>query len=404
MTGREKRRKKKGIDPNYPILAAQKFIQLFEQVPRPNEEQRAILAAAYYTLATQQNISCNRSKMHVNAAIVLLKNINIKNRKANWNSQIAHAYFKRAEILEERSSFQLASRDYQHAIQALERAHSGLAIEDDDRLLLAQSAISIADLIVNEQIEVNNKALELSHPLFYINKALEHLAQTTDMSDDIWATLAYAHQTAGLALGPQYFEEAKEAFRIALLMAFKTENVRICPLLADIYTCLGLLYEQRYQSCPIEKISNNMLDHAILYFGFSLLFTPDENDEDPEDDITVLESLFEMIYRILDPYLSPLSYRINCDLIDALIYAYMCVNDQVLPNQSLAYQLNQPDALDTYAQHIYWLIIEAYHKQNPGSGLLELSDPAEVDIIPNTQTILAILQNHSIDNVYYLKK
>ncbi len=235
-------------------------------------------------------------------------------------------------------------------------------LDEADRLLIAQSAISIADLIVNEQID--DKALNLNHPLFYINKALEYLREFKEPNDDSLSTYAYAHQIAGIALSVFHFEESKEAFRVALLMAFKTETIKIAPLLTDIYTCLGLLHEQQYEDCPIKKVPEYLLDYAMIYFGLALLFTPNGTEEDDEDGLTV-DSFFDLIYRALDPYITPLSHQVICDLIDALIYTYYCILSKSLPNKMLQDELSQPAMLDNFAQHIYWLVSEAYRKQNP---------------------------------------
>ena len=70
------------------------------------------------------NNTTNQNKMHINAAIALLKKINISKRKDNWNSQIAHAYFKRAELLEEKNTFTLAIEDYGQVISVLEKNES----------------------------------------------------------------------------------------------------------------------------------------------------------------------------------------------------------------------------------------------------------------------------------------
>ena len=211
---------------NYPVIAAQKFIRLFSDVIRPNQEQQAMLAAAYYVLATEQNLSINRSKMHVNAAITLLKNIVQDYRKTNWRSQIAHAYFKRAELQEEKSAFNSAGDDYKNAITILEE-DQGKITQDKDHLLLARSALSIADLMVHEQVELNEE--KPSHPLFYVNKALEYLGKIHDLNDEIWTTYAYAHQIAGICLSTDHFNEACNAFQAALLMVFKTQDIKIKP-------------------------------------------------------------------------------------------------------------------------------------------------------------------------------
>jgi len=410
MTRLEKRSYQKSRGYLYPVNAAQKFISLFEQIVKPNEEQRSMLAAAYYTLATQQDISLSRSKMHVNSAIALLKEINIKERKENWGSQIAHAYFIRAELLEEKESYQAASLDYLHAIDALEHYYATMRLYEDDikiiadydRLLFARCAISISDLIVNEQVQPTENRFSI--PLYYINMALEQLAEIMDPDDEIWATQAYAHQIAGIALSARHFEESKEAFHTALLTAFNTESLSICSLLADIYSCIGLLYEQRYPSCVILKDSNNLIDHAMIYFGLAMLFNPTDLEEEKESDALVLESLFEMIYRVLDPFLTPLSAKVTSDVVDALIYAYLCIIENILPNQNLANQLRHRDTLDTFAQHIYWLVIEAYRKDNPGTGLLEISDPRNPEYMLHWEDIYDVLETNDSDNVHYLEK
>jgi tetratricopeptide (TPR) repeat protein len=401
MTHTDRKRLAQNRDFTYPLSAAHKFIHLYDHLKRPNEEQRAILATAYYTLSTQNNISCHRQKMHVNSAITLLKNINTQKRGNQWSSQIARAYFKRAELLEAKEAFIIATNDYVDAIAVLEQFENEKILDDTDRLLLAQSAISIADLIANEQID--DKALNLNHPLYYINKALEHLRELPKSNDDILSTYAYAHQIAGIALSVFHFEEAKEAFRVALLMAFKTEDLGISPLLADIYTCLGLLYEQQYESCSIKKSPEYLLDHAMIYFGLALLFSPREI-EDNDEDILTLDSFFDLIYRVLDPYISPLSHQLTCDLIDAVVYAYFCIVNKALPNKILQDELGQPDTFNNYAQHLYWLVSEAYRKKNPRVALnfLEILPEAEYENKLYAEDILSIITQTKANNVYYL--
>ncbi len=386
----------------YPVLIAKKFIHLFQRVKTPNDEQQAILAAAYYTLAIQHNISNTRSNMHINAAITLLKNIPPHLRKLDWASQISHAYFKRAELLEDKNAFIAALYDYQQAIVELESQKRSGFLTDKDCLILAQSAISIADLIVSDQL--NGDEIDLFHPLFYVNQALEGLAEITETDDEIWATHSYAHRVAGLALSEDHREEAKEAFRVALLMAFKTDSSKVCPLLADIYSCIGLIYEQTYSQSQIKKDSIRFLEHAKIYFDLSILFSPSEGEEleDP-DSIMTLEPVFEMIYRVLDPYLSSLSYQPVSDLIDALIFAFMCAIDKVLPNQILAYQLSHPEILDTFAQHIHWLLLEANRRKNLDSKNVELYEYNKRDVMLDMDEILDFIQNQKTNNVHYLE-
>jgi len=397
MVNLERRKNKKEACFTFPVQAAQKFIRLFQEAKHTNEEQAAMLATAYYTLATLQSLSTNQSKMHINAAIALLKKIDAYKRKENWSAQIAHAYFKRAELWEEKQNFILAIDDYCQVIRVLEETSTQL--DDEDRLLLAQAAISIADIIVNDQIRDKNI---FSHPLSYINKALEHLTKIVQYDDDVLITEAYAHQIAGISLSAQHFEEAKEAFRIALTTAFQIDAHRIFPLLTDVYTCLGLLYEQHYQRCPIQKVSDVLLDQAMIYFGLSLLFSPSESD-DREDESSILESLFEMVYRVLDPYLSPLPFQATSDIIDALICLYIYNLDNLLPNKELSQQLKEPETLDTYAQHLYWLVVEAYYKKHPRAQLYEIFYSSKMDMTLEIGDVLSKIQNNRRNNIYYLK-
>ena len=80
-----------------------------------------------------------------------------------------------------------------------------------------------------------------------------------------------------------------------------------------------------------------LLDQAMIYFGLSLLFSPSESDE-REDESSILESLFEMVYRVLDPYLAPLPFQATSDIIDALICLYIYNLDNLLLAIAMAIQ------------------------------------------------------------------
>lgn len=395
----------------YPVNVAQKFISLYQQVLHPNEEQSSVVAAAHYSLASQQNISLNRSKMHVNSAISLLKKINAQERKDNWHSQIARAYAKRAELLEEKSDFPAACLDYQRACDALH-----LPSSDYDRLLFAQCSISIADLIINEQIDANDlKTMNLGHPLLYVNRALDQITEIVEIDDNVLTTQAYGLQIAGIILGENYFEDAIEAYETAVLLSLKTESLPVTTLLADIYACYGMLYEERLEKCPIKKVPVNLIENAMIYFGMSLLFCPDEQEgfyeqyDEKESDFIILESLFEMIYRVLDPYLIPISPKVTRDLIDALIHAYLCVIEKELPNNALTLHLNNPSTLNTFAQHIYWLVQEYYRKTSTDTRLLDIASAHHSENTLHWQDIyddIERLQEKPLfnsNNIVYLK-
>jgi len=263
------------------VAAAKRFISILHHEKSINLEQQAMLAAAHYTLALQQSISSYRSKMHLNSTITLLQNIARENKEdkqsqhPNWISLLANAYTKRAELLEYEHEFTVAMKDYHRALELFDMLPHPLS--NADRLQLAQCAISIADLEVNTQnlnnnfqnqgtdnstnsidsinslnsthsINSVNSFNSLVHPLFYVNKALENLLALNQEGEEIWTTLSYAHQIAGIALIPLDVIEAAEAFRTAVSMAFKATPKAACRLLGDIYNSIGLLYEQHAET------------------------------------------------------------------------------------------------------------------------------------------------------------
>lgn len=382
---------------DYSVQAAKKYITLFYQVATPNEEQQSMLAAAHYTLALQQDIPVSHCKMHTNAAITLLQNL--PHRNHDLDSMMANAYFKRAELFEQENAFQAAGLDYQRTLMVFKQDIIK-ELSDEDKLILAQSAISIADLILNEEVDASQ--YKNTHPLFYVNKSLEFLSCLPKTEDETWTTLAYAHQVAGLSLSHIDIEDAKEAFRTAIAMTFKTEPKVACRMLGDIYNSLGLLYEQQFNQCPIQNMPRNVQDHAILYFILGLIFNPGENGYSLQEDPPLLDTLFETIYRILDPFLSPLSSAVTRDFIDALIFIYHCVTDDILPNQTLGQQLAEPETFNTFAQHIYWLVEENFYREHAESGLLKAIQPCDYDLFLDLSETLSSLLNHDSPKIHYL--
>jgi tetratricopeptide (TPR) repeat protein len=379
--------------------AAEQFVSLFHHINAPTEEQHAVLAAAHYTLASQDTISLYRSKMHLNSAITLLQGI--KNHPPNWFSLMANAYVKRAELVEQENGYTTAIFDYQRALEVFE-SYPEADITNLDKLMLAQCAISIADLVVHEQ-QFDEGFSHCFHPLFYVNQALGYLSTLPMDEDEMWTTLAYAHQIAGLALTPIDRTEAIEAFRTAITMAFKADSKVACGVLGDIYNSMGLFYEQYFHNYPIQKVPLGYSDYAMIYFGVALFFSPNEAFPYDEDNL-LLHSIFESIYRVLDPFLPSLSPTVMRDFIDALIFIYYCVSDQTLPNQELCRQLKEPEMLNTYAQHIYWLVVECYRRDNTQARLLKLVNPDKADTRLDTTELLGTILNQTPkNNVHYLK-
>lgn len=390
---------------NHSISAAKRFVSLFHHIQNPDAEQLTLLAAAHYTLGLQKNISVGRAKMQLNSAITLLHNVPAASRKSNWYSLMANAYIKRAELLEQEDNFVTALMDYKKAIEFYEARIPSYKVPDFDRLLLAQAAISIADLTVNEQMAFYTLGYA-SHPLFYVNKALEYLSRLSREQreqDEVWTTLAYAHQIAGIALTPIDLLEATEAFRTAILMAFKSEPKSACQLLGDIYNSMGLLYEQHFQRYPIQKVPLCLSEQATIYFNLALIFSPSDTLIEQEDD--AVDIIFETIYRALDPFPTLFSPTVMRDLIDALIFIYYCITDNSSDLQEPFWHLNQPEILKLYAQHIYWLVTEYQRREDIQSRLLEYANPSEIEIGLDLTDILPVFTREKTgNNVHYLYK
>jgi len=91
------------------------------------------------------------------------------------------------------------------------------------------------------------------------------------------------------------------------------------------------------------------------------------------------------------------------DFIDALIFAYYSISDRSLPNEELYQHFIEPELFSTFAQHIYWLVLEHDRRCDNNGRLLMLTNPDDADLRLNTTDIVALLSNNnSNDNVHYL--
>jgi tetratricopeptide (TPR) repeat protein len=389
-------RKKSGYL-TYPLLAAQRFIRALTGSKRTTQKQQVLLAAAHYTLAGEQNLSLPRSTLHLNTAITLLKKVQRPYQSSEWQIQLAQACFRRAEVLEQKQAFHQAFDDYQQTLNLLHALETKL--QDRDYLLLARAALCMADLINHACIDA--KLLTFKHPLFYVNQALAALDAIEKLHDEVSITHAYAHQIAGISLGPQDFEEAVQALETALAIALKTQCPQTATLLADIYTCLGLLYEQATQTEALMiQAADPRADYALIYFGLSLLFGPEESEAD--DDHFALDCLFDMIYSVLDPQSTVLPQKLSMQLVDALIQAYTCVVQKRLPNQVLLEQLRECSALDSFARHIYWLVLEVHAEQNAHQAFIPALIAPYAPLLSIVYDVDALFTEKLLDNVYYL--
>jgi len=388
-------RKKSGYL-TYSLLAAQRFIRAFTGSERSTQKQQVLLAAAHYTLAGEQNLSLPRSTLHLNTAITLLKKVQSPYQSSEWQIQLAQACFRRAEVLEQKQAFHQAFDDYQETLNLLESLETKL--QDSDYLLLARAALCMADLINHACIDA--KRVTFQHPLLYVNQALSALDTIEKPSDEVSITHAYAHQIAGISLGHQDFEEAVQALETALAIALKTQCTQTATLLADIYTCLGLLYEQATRLSAFIIQADPRADYALIYFGLSLLFGPEESDTDPDDHFA-LDCLFDMIYSVLDPHSTVLAQKLSMQLVDALIQAYTCVVQKRLPNQVLLAQLREGAALDSFARHIYWLVLEVHALQNAPQAFIPALIAPYASHLSMACDVDALFTEKPIDNVYY---
>ena len=390
-------RKKSGYL-TYPLLAAQRFIRALTGSQGTTQKQQVLLAAAHYTLAGEQNLSLPRSTLHLNTAITLLKKVQRPYQSSEWQIQLAQACFRRAEVLEQKQAFHQAFDDYQQTLNLLQSLDTKL--QDRDYLLLARAALCMADLINHACIDP--KLATFQHPLVYVNQALSALDTIEKPSDEVSITHAYAHQIAGISLGHHDFEEAVQALETALTIALKTQCTQTATLLVDIYTCLGLLYEQATRPSALMMQPDPRADYALIYFGLSLLFGPEESDTDPDDHFA-LDCLFDMIYSVLDPHATVLPGKLSMQLVDALIQAYTCVVQKRLPNQSLLEQLREGAALDSFARHIYWLVLAVHTEQNAHQAFIPALIAPYAPQLSVAYDMDALFTEKSVDNVYYLK-
>ncbi len=379
------------------ISAAKEIITRYPELEHRDEKEQALLASAHYTLTEESSISLKPAKMHINSAITLLQSI--KDKDINVYLQLAYSYSRRAEICESENEYTFAATDYERALDIFEQHYipkmgieaemclepempmgldsaEFLEFQEDNIMHMAHCAISIADLLVNETVDI----LQLKHnqALHYVNISMEFLAKLPRMHHELWSTLSFVHYIAGLALWPIDAEEAIEAHRTALTMAFKAETHGACHLLGDIYHSMAVIYDSM-GSVPIQKNYYYAKESAAIYFQLASFFSFIEI-EDSEDCAWLINGLFDTVYRVLDPYAPTLSPTVVRDFIDALVFGYFCIVDGILPNQALCQKLQQQDLSNTYAQHIHWLVAESFYNSHPDCRLIRLAKTSSINL------------------------
>lgn len=418
------------------IAAAKQCVALFYKIESPDVDQFFNLAAAHFTLSQQHTLSNKHCRMHLNSSITLLQKIrplnNSTKNKGAWLSLLANSYAKRAELSEMEDGLSQALNDYLRILDLFEAntinniqfhsmnskqnsAASSSAIDftsNLDRLLIAQTALSIADLVVNQLIsEETCDSLNIKKPIYYINLALETLSKLPKEEDEIIITLAFAHQMLALATASQDFNLALSRYRISLSHAFSATPKAACQILGDLYNSLGLLYEMDSQDLLIAPDLNKGSDHAMIYFSIALFFCPipdlTENNILPEypDSHELIDIILNSIHRTLDLYPYPLGLAVMEDFIDALIFVYYCIIDRCLPNEVLANRFTQADFLDFFAQHIYWLVSEYNRRINKQSSLLSYIEDSENNLGSSVSNNLEVFFNKpKTNNVFQFKR
>ena len=172
--------------------------------------------------------------------------------------------------------------------------------------------------------------------------------------------------------------------------------------MTDIYNCLGLLHETKFQNNLIQNPVKADLDEAMIYFTIALLFSKIHITDEHEERID-LESLFEIVYRILDPNLPRLSKTLFFNVTDGFIYTYIGLVEGSLPNQPLKALLAHAETLDLFAQHIYLLVRETYYHMHPMHETLTLFTPDSVKITVDNRQMMSVIQNNLFSNVHYLE-
>lgn len=300
-----------------------------------------------------------------------------------------------------------------------------------DRLSIAQTSICVADLLLTRFFPIGQYRyldLKLKPPMFYLDLAFLNLSKLKNEEDETFMTAAYAYQIAALTVEAHNFSQAISFYHLSLRQIFKASSKAACQTLGDIYNSLGLLYEQHTQNIIIEKPNNIGADHAMIYFATAMFFYPtyiipenqasnssiknkeyDHCDDYPDfnhfyDSQDSLNIIFDSIHRALDPYPYPISLAVLRDFIDALIFAYFCIQDQSLPNQELAIQLKTGVQLDNFAQHIYWLLSEYNRRENRQARLqLFMSENEKKSSVYFQESLYYVLNQPKKTNVIPIK-
>jgi len=384
---------KKQVNIDYESLEnAHNIIKFSNQGFPASEEEQSLLAAAYFTLACGPHSSKQRSKMHLNAAVAVLQNT--PNRTKAWASQMAMAYFKRAELLEDQGAITAAVHDYQKVIEVL--GDSTLLQSEIDRMLASESLVAKVALAAQN---TGFNCAERQIALLDIKEAQALLGSIENVTAETISLLVTTYQTAGNIFSKYEPEAAETAYRYALQTAFRLREFEVAmPLISNLYDNLAELQQNYAIHSTIKPAHYEYTSQEMIYLGLSLLFR--ESHEDEEN--LTLNGVIELIYHLTDFYTLIVSPQVLRDTLDALIYAYSAMNSGTLPNQTFLEECKDPESLSCFAEHVLLLLHEYDQRMNAKINspqrLLALTEPQDMHL---STSILKILENEP-SKVYQL--
>lgn len=376
------------------LTKAKRTITKAHHIPHTRENQKTKLAAAHCRLAMQDNISRPRLQFHLNAAITILQSVDSQSKESV--SRLTHVYFMRAEAYETFSCFNRAALDYLRIIHLFEKKSPE---DDEDRLIYAQSCIAIADMLINQDFDLEDPLFQdithIDNALSYIDRALSILGLIKNSNTKTWISIAYAYQTAGIALSKLDTDIANEIYHQALEIAFDLEGEISCALLADIYSCIGLLHHTSPHEKPLNLIEE--FDYGMIYFSLSMLFTPSTHETIFGDPLS-FHDILDVLHQLSTTTHIPLDEQVLIDVIDAFAIACQKGFEKSLSNKVLQSAILNEDGYQSIMAKLEKLLLEYTHYISPTTRLLSYhvisNKHIEIDLYP--------LLHPAPNNVYHI--
>lgn len=333
--------------------------ELIHAVANPNhlpDKHKRLVGAAHYSLAFNHDYASARRRLHLNNAIAILQQV--QHFDEPWANEITLAYFKRAEIAEEQGNVVAALYDYQKIIDILETVE---ARDDNQRMLLAQSYLALADLGFME-LAINSA----DQAYFHAQLAIDELQAIEEKDDEVWHSLSHTYYTAAIALTEDNPDKVLSLVKQALHYAYMTDGRLSSPVLVDIYRFLNTYYIERSNLADTAWETLHFDYAARVYSDLTTFFHFDE-DTFFEHAFHALESLIELPILMMRFKGASLPEAVIRDFIDAMIYIYYCLGDQSLP--IIPYQQMSLDEsfFKQHAENIKSLLIyysQHYHHEH----------------------------------------